>query len=110
MSKEIKALKKTFKSKESEYVKKYYNKNREKWLRKVECKICNCKVGLASLSRHKRSKKHLMKLNKGELSNEDKKFIEDNKMVKYRKCKLDKLRNEIELLSKQVKELLNKSI
>ena len=100
--------KKIFKSKTSEYVKDYYKKNSQKWLRKVECKACNCMVGLASLSRHKRTKKHMLNSNPN-LTEEQKKFVDDNRYVKFRKCKLVEFEKKLDFVMKKLEELGNKT-
>ena len=41
----------------------YYSKNKHIWSKKILCKICNKKVGLASLSKHRKSLKHFLKMN-----------------------------------------------
>lgn len=41
----------------------YYSKNKHIWSKKILCKICSKHIGLASMSKHKKSLKHLLKLN-----------------------------------------------
>ena len=51
----------------SEYNKKYYLKNREKFLeymsKKIECDTCMCSISQGKRSHHLKSKKHLKNLN-----------------------------------------------
>ena len=99
---------KMFKSKTSEHVKDYYKKNSQKWLRKVECKACNCVVGLASLSRHKRTKKHMLNSNPN-LTEEQKKFVDDDRCVKFRRCELVEFEKKLDFVMKKLEELGNKT-
>ena len=46
-----------------QYMKVYFDINKERLLQKVECAICHCQVGRTWMSAHKRSPKHIKNLN-----------------------------------------------
>jgi len=96
--------KKVYKSKSSPYVKEYYKKNSQKWLRKVKCDACNTKVSLAALSRHKRTKKHMLNVNPNP-TDEEKKFMDKSRYVKFRKCKLDDVIANMTIIQNNIKSL-----
>ena len=65
-------------------------------------------VGLASLSRHRRTKKHMLNSNPN-LSEEQKKFVDDNRYVKFRKCKLVEFEKKLDFVMKKLEELGSKT-
>eukprot|EP00466_Bigelowiella_natans_P019480 jgi/Bigna1/82024/fgenesh1_pg.87_\ len=108
MSKTNPGSKKSFESKTSGHVKECCKKNSQKWLRKVECEACNCMIGSASLSRHKRTEKHMLNGDPNP-SEEQKKFVDDDEHVKFGKCKSVKLKEKLDFVMKKLEELGNKT-
>lgn len=63
----IKEYKKQYRELNKNKLKQYYKNNKDKFKQyngqKVKCEICNCEVNKNSISRHKKSKKHLNNVN-----------------------------------------------
>ena len=48
-----------------EYYDKYYRDNQHQYKTKVRCEICNCEVSKSCISRHRKTNKHMKKLEEG---------------------------------------------
>ena len=82
-----------------EYINEYYKNNTNKWLKKTECKICNCMVSKAGFKRHLKTKKHQFLCKKASNIDETNTKIELLKQVELLKTQVLELSKQIKILN-----------